>query len=114
MRFAGRWVAVLLVLSAGCGKDELPAAEGAAEAVSAQTTAPPAERMDGAPVPTRYETIFRDPVLEEIRDRDEAWKSDEGDKTAAVRKRQKAAKEKERAEERALVSSLPPDERPTR
>jgi bleomycin hydrolase len=67
------------------------------------------ERADEA----RYEPRFHDPVIEELRDKDEAWEEQQDEKTGAVRKRQKAREERERKEELSLKSSLPEAERPT-
>jgi len=67
------------------------------------------ERVDEA----RYEPKFRDPVIEELRDKDEAWQEQQDEETGAVRKRQKARRERERKEEESLKSSLPEAERPT-
>jgi len=60
----------------------------------------------------RYETRYRYPVLEEIRERDKQWKKEQEEETGKIRKRQKEKEEKERLEEKALVSSLPASERP--
>ncbi len=60
----------------------------------------------------RYGTRFRDPVLEEIRERDEKWKDDQSEKTGEIRKRQEEEKERKRLEEKVLKSSLPADQVP--
>jgi bleomycin hydrolase len=64
-------------------------------------------------VSTRYETKFRDPVIEEIRKADEALNEARDEKTSEIRKRQKDKKEKDRLERQVLASSLPKDKRPT-
>ncbi len=55
----------------------------------------------------RYETRFRDPVIEQLRERDRKTKDQASDETAAIRKRQKQAKDQRRREQQRLVSSLP-------
>jgi bleomycin hydrolase len=68
---------------------------------------------DAAGVATaRYETVFHDPVLEELRAKDMTWKDDQASETGKVTKAQEDRKEKERLEEKELLSSLPPEEIP--
>ncbi len=73
--------------------------------------APALESQTGVAV-ARYETKYRDPVLEEIRSRDKRWKEERDEETGKIRKRQKEKEEQERLDEQALVSSLPASERP--
>jgi len=64
------------------------------------------------PSTARYETVVLDPVLEELREKDEKWEDDQGAKTSEIKKKQEEKKEKERKEKKVLVSSLPPDQVP--
>ena len=60
----------------------------------------------------RYETRFRDAVLKQIRERDKKRTEEQGKKTGAIRERQKAQAKKKRAQQTALVASLPAARRP--
>lgn len=55
----------------------------------------------------RYEPRFRDPVIEELRQREEQRVEQADEATAKIRKQQKQRKERERKEEKSLVASLP-------
>ncbi|MBW2264233.1 MAG: peptidase C1 [Deltaproteobacteria bacterium] len=60
----------------------------------------------------RYETRYLDPVIEELREADEAWKKEQGKATGAIRDRQEEQEEQERKDKKILKSSLPEDQRP--
>ena len=60
----------------------------------------------------RYETRYLDPVIEELREADEAWKKEQGKETGDIRDRQEAEEEQERKDKKVLKSSLPEDQRP--
>ena len=102
------------LLSAGSCR---PAGDGGSDAGTpatkqvVQIEAPALEGREGVEV-ARYETKYRYPVLEEIRERDKQWKEEQEGETGKIRKRQKEKEEKDRLEEKSLVSSLPASERP--
>ena len=72
---------------------------------------PALEGVEGVTA-ARYEIQFRDPVLEELRDRDKKWQDDQDEETGKIKKGHKDKKEKERLEKKELKSSLPPDQIP--
>lgn len=134
MRAVLAGASVVLLLNAGgcCLDDPGPAKKAGPEAkanpaaaapAEASTVAAPVKRLveirpaGGAAGPevssARYVTRFRDPLIEEIRERDEAWKKSEGEKTSKIHERQEAEKEKKRLEKLRLVSSLPADQIPS-
>jgi bleomycin hydrolase len=61
----------------------------------------------------RYETRFRDPLIEKIRKRDEAFVETRDLDTSSVRARQAERKEQERLAEKFLHSSLPAGQAPS-
>ena len=73
----------------------------------------PALKEGQAAVLGRYETRYLDPVIEELREADEAWKKEQGKETGEIRDRQEEEKEKERQDKKILRSSLPEDQRPS-
>ena len=64
-------------------------------------------------VETRYEPKFRDPLLEEIRKREDDRKAALAEETSARQERQKKEAEAKKKKAVSLVSSLPDDQRPT-
>jgi bleomycin hydrolase len=72
----------------------------------------PLLQAGGEPSTARYETVFLDPVLEELRDKDEKWQDEQGAKTSEIKKKKDEEKEKKRTEKKVLVSSLPADQVP--
>ncbi len=89
-----------------------PAPAAARAEKSVVTIQGPALQTGESPVLGRYETRYLDPVLEEMREANEAWKKEQGKATGAIRDKQEAEKEKERLEKKVLRSSLPEDQRP--
>lgn len=73
---------------------------------------PPALAEKSGVASARYETRFRDPVLEEIRNRNEKREETADEETGAIRKRQKDKRAAERLAEKQLQSSLPAAEQP--
>jgi bleomycin hydrolase len=64
-------------------------------------------------VSTRYEAKHRESVLEELRQRDKDWTKSESTKTGDIQDRHRDEKEAEEKSKTVLISSLPPDQRPT-
>ena len=117
-----QWVVMsVLVAFVACGGEEAepaPAPAAPAGGVSS-TSAPssvPARPVAFGPqgtVVARYETRVLDPVLEEIRDRDESWKKAQSEETSKIRARQTEEEERERREKLVLRSELSEAERPS-
>jgi bleomycin hydrolase len=119
-----QWISMVAVVSflacacshkpAGPGQDAAPA-EGSAPAGIERSVVEiesPLLQAGKEPSTARYETVVLDPVLEELREKDEEWQDDQGAKTSEIKKKQEEKKEKERVEKKVLVSSLPPDQVP--
>jgi bleomycin hydrolase len=102
--------------------EEAPGFQASAPAATAPAASEPIVRRveiqvaaaKGSPdeITARYETRYRDPVLEELRERDRDALAAESKQTGEIRKRQTAEKERKRLDQLELRSSLPAGQAP--
>lgn len=117
MKLSCYLVVLTALLAAACNPAPQPSGQpaGGRQAPAAQVVkiAPARLPAGDSDIDTRYRPKVRDPALEDIRQRDRKWQDQQDAATAAIRKRQAAAKKSKRKQEKELVSSLPESERPT-